>query len=94
MRMLVPLSAVALGTVLVVAPAQLRSQSRPSDSLETAFVANGHISIVLSAGGYRISESPDNRIRLHWSVRDQDQLRGVEARAEVDGCTNCPLNEI
>ncbi len=85
MRMLVPLSALALGTVLVVTPAQLRSQSRPSDSLETAFVANGQISIVLSAGGYRISESPDNRIRLHWTVRHQSQLRGVHAHAEVDG---------
>ena len=85
MRLLVSPSALSLLTLLVVTPAQLRSQSRPSDSLETAFVANGRISIVLSAGGYRISESPDNRIRLHWSVRDQSRLRGVQADVEVDG---------
>ena len=85
MRMIVPLSALALGTILVATPAQLRSESRSSDSLETAFVANGQISIVLSAGGYRISESPDNRIRLSWSVRDQRQLRHVQAYADVDG---------
>ena len=54
MRKLIPLSALALGTVLFVTPTQLRSESRPSDSLETSFVANGQISIVLSAGGYEI----------------------------------------
>lgn len=83
MRTFVRLSSLALGTVLVAGPAL--SESRPSDSLETAFVASGRITIMLSAGGYQIKESPDNRIRLHWSVRDQGQLAGVEARAEVDG---------
>ena len=40
---------------------------------------------MLSAGGYQITESPDNRIRVRWSVRDQSQLARVEADAEVDG---------
>ena len=83
MRMFVRLSSLALGTALVVGPAL--SESRPSDSLETAFVANGRITIVLSAGGYQIMESPDNRIRVRWSVRDHSQLARVEADAEVDG---------
>ena len=86
MRMLLPMSAIALGTVLVVTPAaQSRSQPRPSDSLEAPFVASGQISMDLSAGQYRISASPDNQIRLQWSVRNRDQLRGVEAYTDVDG---------
>ncbi len=86
MRMLVPVSAIALGTVLVVTPtAQSRSQQRPSYSLEAPFIASGQISMDLSAGQYRISASPDNQIRLQWSVRKRSQLRGVEAYAEVDG---------
>ena len=83
MRMFVRLSSLALGTVLFVGPAL--SESRPSDSLETDFVVNGRITIVLSAGGYQIEESPDNRIRGRWSVRNESQLAGVEADAEVDG---------
>ena len=86
MRMLVSVSAIALGTVLVATPAaQSGSESRPADSLETPFVANGRISMDLSAGGYRVSASQDNRIHLQWSVRNRSQLRGVEAYAEVDG---------
>jgi len=83
--MLVSISALALGTVLAVTPAaQSGSESRPSDSFETPFVANGRISMDLSAGGYRISASQDNKIRLQWSVRNRRQLRGVEAYADVD----------
>ena len=86
MRMLVPVSAVVLGTILVVTPAaQSRSQQGRSDSLQTPFVANGRISMDLSAGGYRISASQDDRIHLQWTVRNRSQLQGVEARAEVDG---------
>ena len=86
MRMLVSIIALALGTVLVVTPvAQSDSESRPSDSLETPFVANGRISMDLSAGGYQISASQDNRIHLQWSVRNARQLRRVEAYADVDG---------
>src|SRR5262249_34328270 len=32
---------------------------------------------------YRIISSPDNRVRLDWSVRDADALRSVHATAEV-----------
>ena len=84
MRRLVPISALALGTVLVVTPAA-QSRERPSESLEAPFIASGQISMDLSAGEYRISASPDNQIRLRWSVRNRSQLRGVEAYADVDG---------
>ncbi len=86
MRMLIPVSALALGTVLVVTPAaQSRSTQRPSDALEAPFIAGGQIVMDLSAGEYRISASPDNQIRLQWSVRRQSQLEGVEAYADVNG---------
>ena len=86
MRMLVPVGAIALGTALVVTPtAQSRSQQRLSDSLEAPSIDSGQISMDLSAGQYLISASPDNQIRLQWSVKEQSQLLGVEAYAEVDG---------
>ena len=86
MRILVPASALALGTVLVVTPAaQSRHQERPSESLEAPFTAGGQIEMELSAGEYRIAASPDDQIRVQWSVRKQSQLRRVEAYADVDG---------
>ena len=76
--------AAMLGTALVAAPASTSTQDgRPSDSLERPFVANGRIKMDLSAGEYRISGSPDAKIRLQWSVRDSDQLSKVKARVDV-----------
>ena len=85
MRKLFSLSALGLASALLSAPAALNAESRHSDSLETAFVANGQIKMVLSAGGYRITESSDNHIRLRWSVRGDRKLRRVHAEADVDG---------
>src|SRR6266536_509841 len=73
-----------LGTALVAAPLSQTSQDgRAKDSLERTFSQNGRIRMDLSAGDYTISGSPDNRIRLEWSVRDSDQLANVHARADV-----------
>ena len=86
------------GTALVVAPALHATQeSRPSSSLERPFVANGKITMDLSAGDYRITGTPENRIRLEWSVRDSDQLTKVKTRADVSGSaatisTDAPTN--
>ena len=78
--------AVVLGAILAVTPAiESRPQTPPSDSLEVPFIAAGSVSMDLSAGGYRISARQDNRIRLEWSVRDQDELAEVEASADVNG---------
>ena len=92
------IAAAMLGTALVAAPAlQATQESRATDSLERAFTANGRVRMDLSAGDYRISGSPDNRIRLDWSVRNADQLSRVKARADVRGSdatitTNGPSN--
>jgi hypothetical protein len=76
--------AAMLGTALVAATAsQSTLDTRPSDSIERPFAANGRIKMDLSAGEYRISGSPDARIRLQWSVRDPDQLSKVKARLDV-----------
>jgi hypothetical protein len=77
-------AAAILGTALVAAPLSQTSQDgRAKDSLERTFSQNGRIRMDLSAGDYSISGSPDNRIRLEWSVRDSDQLANVHARADV-----------
>ena len=74
-----------LGTALAVSPLSQTLDSRPSAALERPFPTNGRITMDLSAGEYRISGSPDNRIRLQWSVRDPGQLSKVKARADVNG---------
>jgi hypothetical protein len=56
-----------------------------SASLERKFVADGRITMDLSAGEYRIVGRQDDRIRLEWSVRNEDQLATVKARADVRG---------
>jgi hypothetical protein len=92
------LSAALVGSMLIAAPALDAQQSaRPSSSLERDFVSNGKISMDLSAGEYRITGSPDNKIRLAWSVRGEDSLSDVEARADIRGTdarivTDGPMN--
>ena len=86
MRLFLSALAFAMSGALVAAPAaQPVAPSRPSDALDAPFVANGTISMELSAGEYRISAGRDDRIRLRWSVRRQRQLSEVEAYADVDG---------
>ena len=82
--MRVAVGAAILGTALVAAPLLRAAQdARTSDALELAFAQNGRIRMDLSAGDYQISGSPDNRIRLEWSVRDADALARVHARVDV-----------
>ena len=79
-------AAAILGTALVASPFALPNQdARTKESLERAFSQNGRIRMDLAAGEYHISGSPDNRIRLEWSVRDAAQLPRVQARADVHG---------
>src|SRR6266511_1206805 len=94
--MRISVAAALLATALVAAP-HSQTTGNSSDALERAFVANGRITMDLSAGEYRISGTPENRIRLHWSVRDSDQLSSVHARADVRGSqatitTDGPMN--
>jgi len=82
--MRIALATAILGTALVTAPlAGTDREGRAKESLERDFSQNGRIRMDLSAGEYHISGSPDNRIRLEWSVRDPAQLPRVKARADV-----------
>jgi hypothetical protein len=81
-------AAALVGTALVATSSLGAFQdSKSSDSLERTFVANGRISMDLSAGEYRISGTPDNRIRMTWDVGDAWRLSKVTARADVQGST-------
>jgi hypothetical protein len=80
------LTALLLGTLLVVAPSsQTTDSARPTDSLTRPFAAAGDVSMDLSAGEYRIEASPDNNIRVTWSTRYQEDLRDVRTRLDVRG---------
>ena len=57
--------------------------TRTSGSLERSFAANGSVKMDLVAGDYHITGSPDERVRIDWSVRDPEALAKVKARAEV-----------
>jgi hypothetical protein len=82
--MRIALATAILGTALVTAPqAGTDQEGRAKESLERAFSQNGRIRMDLSAGDYHVSGSPDNRIRLEWSLRDAAQLPRVKARADV-----------
>jgi hypothetical protein len=77
-------TAVLIGTALVALPSSQTSQNpRLSDSLERSFRANGRIRMDLSAGEYRISGSPDNRVRLRWRVQNPEDASVVRARIDV-----------
>jgi len=80
--MRIELTAAAAILVAAVVSAQ---DSSWSGSLERPFSPEGQVKMDLSAGDYRISGSPENRVRLEWSVRDAESLRNVHARAEVRG---------
>ena len=82
--MRVAVATAILGAALVAVPLSQSTQNgRASSSLERTFSQNGRIRMDLSAGDYRISGSPDNRIRMEWSVRESDQLSKVRAKADV-----------
>jgi hypothetical protein len=97
MRTILP--AAMLSLVVVAAPqSQAPEQPRPVAFLERAFAPNGRVTMDLAAGEYSIMGSPDNRIRLDWSVRDGKRLSDVRARADVRGLeatvtTDGPDNE-
>jgi hypothetical protein len=82
--MRVAIATTILGAVLVALPSA-KTSGRVSGSLERPFAQNGRIRMDLSAGDYNISGASGNRIRIEWSVRDEDQLAKVHARADVRG---------
>jgi hypothetical protein len=92
------LSAALVGLTLIGGRAlDAQQTAQPSNSLERPFVANGKISMDLSAGEYRITGHADNKIRLTWRVGHDDRRSDVDARADVRGSearivTDGPMN--
>lgn len=79
--------ALAVGALLCLGAGQVYSDDTYTDSQETAFVDGGKITIKLSAGEHRISESPDNYIRVNWGVKNKSSSGNVDAKTDVDGST-------
>ncbi|MGD9020869.1 MAG: hypothetical protein PVF46_03675, partial [Lysobacterales bacterium] len=79
------LLALMAGAFLCLPATQVLSDSRFTDSLETAFVDGGQITIELSVGEHTISESADNNIRVYWRVKDENRVEDVDASTDVDG---------
>jgi hypothetical protein len=72
-----------LAAVAMVALTVSAQEAQTSGSLERAFSANGSLRMDLVAGDYRITGSPEPRVRIDWSVRDAAALRKVRANAEL-----------
>jgi hypothetical protein len=75
-----PLAAIAMLAVTVSAQG-----ARTSGSLERPFSASGTVKMDLVAGEYHIIGSPQDRVRIDWSVRDAEALAKVHVRADVHG---------
>lgn len=77
--------ALLAGALLGLCASQLQAELSYSDTLETAFVDGGQVTLDLSAGEHDIKPSADNLIRIHWRVEDLDDKRKVKTRSDVDG---------
>jgi hypothetical protein len=77
-RFALPVATVAL----VLAQLVFTSAQSRSEVLERSFQAGGTVILELSAGGYEIVGTPDNRIRVDWRKSDS---RGVNVDVEVKG---------
>lgn len=55
-----------------------------ADTIEQAFKPGGRIRMDLSAGEYRIEGTPDDRIRVNWTVGDTRRTH-VDASADIKG---------
>jgi hypothetical protein len=83
--------------VVAMLAAIVSVQTASSSSLERPFAPNGRVTMDLVAGDYKITGTPQPRVRIDWTARDADALAKVEARADVRGnalslTTNGPHN--
>ena len=85
MNTLTHISTLTMGAVLALATANLHAEPDDASGTDHAFVDNGRIEIHLTAGTHRITESPDDHIRLRWTVGGNSSNHDVVARTNVDG---------
>jgi hypothetical protein len=55
--------------------------------VERAFAAGGTVHLDLAAGGYKLTGTDANRIRIQWRTRRPSDVDRVGVRAEVNGTT-------
>lgn len=90
MRKLAHRNGPIVGMVLMLGAAclhtpQVHAQEGVTESLRSPFVTGGEITIELSAGTHEIRESPDDSIRIRFSVGAENRDRPVKAITDVDG---------
>jgi len=74
---------VVLATLVTVPTSQGRRDDRPVNSTERAFPAGGLVALELTAGDYRITGSPDDRIHVRWRTEDASG-DAIDARVAID----------
>ena len=77
----------ALAAIVAFAPAYLCAGDEGADELDKPFVDGGKVTIYLSAGDHRITESDDDHIRVRWRADDRRRGEDVDARVDIDGST-------
>ena len=73
------ITAAAVAVIVATVSAQ---EARTSGSLERPLSANDRVKMDLVAGDYRITGSPENRVRIDWTVREAESLPKVRVFAE------------
>ena len=73
----------AAAVLAVAAPAAMA----PNQSVERAFAKGGHVRLDLVAAEYRISGSPDNKVRVSWWTNKAGVAERVRVTIDVHGRT-------
>jgi hypothetical protein len=60
-------------------------ETKETNAVERAFAKGGTVRLQLAAGEYRISGSPDEKLRVRWSTRNPEDARRVRVTADVNG---------
>lgn len=80
------MKAILLGLTLclVLAPSSFAQTANSPTALERAASPGGAVRLHLSAGGYSVRPSADNKIHVRWSTRYDEDLASVKVRIEVN----------
>lgn len=80
-------AAIALTTLTALPGASPAFQSTFGQPVDKAFGKGGAIRMRLAAGDYKITGSPDDKIRVEWRADRAEQASALKAEAEIKGAT-------
>jgi hypothetical protein len=88
---------ITAASVAVLMAAVSAQETRTSGALERPLSANDRVKMDLVAADYRITGSPENHVRIDWTVHDAESLPKVqvfaeERQREADDCDEAPSN--